>query len=144
MDLGSRIKKARKAANLTQAELAKYAGVATITISQYERGVREPKVDPLLRIANALGVTVDYLYGRTDDPHTRLATQKDIKNIPGNYYYYYYFSDDDVGVMASNKEKTLISYFGLLNEDGKDIALERVKELSEIPRYQSNDKPEIK
>lgn len=42
---------------MTQKELAEKVGVATITIQQYERNVREPKFEIVKRIAKALGVS---------------------------------------------------------------------------------------
>ena len=46
---------------MTQAELAIMLGVTVMTISNYERGEREPSIDNLKKIADILGVTVDEL-----------------------------------------------------------------------------------
>ena len=59
--IGERIKEARKAAKLTQKELAELAGTAEMTISQYERGIRQPKIGQLQRIASALDVDISNL-----------------------------------------------------------------------------------
>lgn len=56
MTYGEKIKKARKEAGLTQAELANKCGLAAITIQQYERNLREPKIEALRKIAEALGM----------------------------------------------------------------------------------------
>lgn len=56
MTIGERIKKARKKAGLTQKALADKLGIPYQGISQYERGVRKPKLETLDRIAEALGV----------------------------------------------------------------------------------------
>ncbi len=56
MNLGERIKSARKLSKMTQSELAHKCGVADITIRQYESGKRQPRLDQLERIAAALGV----------------------------------------------------------------------------------------
>lgn len=58
MTTGERIRAARKAKGFTQKELGESVGVAAITIQQYERNVREPKMDTVMRIAQALGVSV--------------------------------------------------------------------------------------
>ena len=88
--IGTRIKDARTKAGYTQKELAERSGMATVTVQQYERGVREPRSGHLQRIADTLGITSDYLYGLTDDPDTRLATQADFdhfgeKEPPGGW-----------------------------------------------------------
>lgn len=54
MTVGQIIKEKRKNAGLTQKQLAEELGVATITIQQYERGVREPTLERLMSIARIL------------------------------------------------------------------------------------------
>lgn len=61
MTIGQRIKEARKNAGLTQRELAEKSGTATGTIQQYEREVRQPRLEQLQAIAAALGVSVNQL-----------------------------------------------------------------------------------
>ena len=55
------LQRTRKAAGLTQAELAKRAGVARTVISLYETGEREPGAEAFLRLIRASGgqVSVD-------------------------------------------------------------------------------------
>ena len=48
---------------MTQAQLAASCGLATITIQQYERDVRTPKIETLVDIANAVSVTLEYFVG---------------------------------------------------------------------------------
>ena len=54
--LGGRIKQLRVAVGLTQADLAERVGLETAYVSQIERGVREPTLRVLDRIATALKV----------------------------------------------------------------------------------------
>ena len=61
MSVGEKIRTARKKAGLTQEELARAAGVATITIRQYELGKRQPRLEQLELIANALKVPISKL-----------------------------------------------------------------------------------
>lgn len=56
MTTGEKIRAARKAKGLTQAELGKRAGMKDSAIRKYESGGREPKIETLRRIANGLGV----------------------------------------------------------------------------------------
>lgn len=54
----SRLQKARRAAGLSQSQLAKAAGVNTQVLQQYERGARDingAKILTLLRLCNVLG-----------------------------------------------------------------------------------------
>ena len=63
MAFGKHIQAARKNAGLTQAQLAKVCGVATITIQQYERDKREPSFEMLSKIASTLSIPLWQLMG---------------------------------------------------------------------------------
>lgn len=62
-----RLKKARQAKGLNQAELAKKARLAPSAISHFENGARRPSFANLMRLADALDVSTDYLLGREVD-----------------------------------------------------------------------------
>lgn len=56
MNIGENIRLARKNANLTQKELGEFLGVSQAMIGQYEKGIRNPKIETLGKIAHALNV----------------------------------------------------------------------------------------
>ena len=60
----NRIREARKSKGLTMKALGKIVGCAEPTISLYETGQRQPDNDTLVKMADALGTTVDFLLGR--------------------------------------------------------------------------------
>lgn len=59
----NRIKKLRKENNLTLKELGQKLGIADNTLSQYETGKREPKLEIWQKIADFFDVSVPYLKG---------------------------------------------------------------------------------
>jgi transcriptional regulator with XRE-family HTH domain len=61
MTLPDKIRAARHRANLTQRQLAERAGLAKITISQYEIGLRSPSLPTLAKLAAALNTTASAL-----------------------------------------------------------------------------------
>ena len=61
MTLGEKIKSRRRELKLTQQELAKALGVTSQHISAIEQDKRAPSLTSLARIAEELGVSVDYL-----------------------------------------------------------------------------------
>lgn len=61
MTLGDRVRTYRKAKGLTQEALAKAIGVSKTTITGYELGYREPDVEKIKLLSDALGVTGDDL-----------------------------------------------------------------------------------
>lgn len=61
-----RIKDCRKEKGLTQKRLAELAGVAEITIRQYETGNRFPKIEQLQKLADALDISSAFLLFGTE------------------------------------------------------------------------------
>lgn len=59
----SRIRLARKAAEMTQEELAEHIGVNRATVSKYETGEIAPSIEMLGYIANAVDCDIEYLLG---------------------------------------------------------------------------------
>ena len=58
MNVGELIKMARVAAGMTQADLSEKLGVPFQSVSQWERGTRNPKQATIQRIASALNIPV--------------------------------------------------------------------------------------
>ena len=63
MTTGQYIKRARQKAGMTQAQLAEKLGIPYQSIGQWERDVRNPKLDTLKRIADALNISIQELAG---------------------------------------------------------------------------------
>jgi len=61
MSLGQRIRQRREALKLTQEQLAKNLGLTSQYISVIEQDKRSPSLSALAKLADELGVTVDYL-----------------------------------------------------------------------------------
>ena len=64
-----RIKQARDAKGWTQTDLAKAIGTTQQQIARYESGDNDIKSSVLMKMSDALGVTISYLLGMSDDPH---------------------------------------------------------------------------
>ena len=65
--LANRLKAARTAAGLTQAELADLAGVSRKTINTVENGVFTPSTLLALKLAQALHTTVEALFSLAEE-----------------------------------------------------------------------------
>jgi putative transcriptional regulator len=64
--LVNRLRQERARLNLTQAELAALVGVSRKTINTVENGVFTPSTTLALRLARALGVSVESLFQLVD------------------------------------------------------------------------------
>jgi transcriptional regulator with XRE-family HTH domain len=61
MLFSQRLKEARQRRGFTQSELSRRSGVHEKAIAKYERGVGLPAADTLVKLAQTLGVSTDYL-----------------------------------------------------------------------------------
>jgi transcriptional regulator with XRE-family HTH domain len=75
MSFNKRLSEIRKTKKFSQEELAKKVGVHTNVMGRYERGEAKPSIDVTLKMAEALGVSLDYLAGKAD-----LQLDQDILN----------------------------------------------------------------
>ena len=63
---GNRLREVRLMREITQEQLADKADISRVMIGRYETTDQLPALDTLVRIADALGVSTDYLLGRTE------------------------------------------------------------------------------
>lgn len=66
MAFGDRLNELRKKSKFSQEDLAKMAGIHTNVLGRYERGEAKPSIDVATKLADALGVSLDYLTGKSD------------------------------------------------------------------------------
>lgn len=68
--LSENIKKLRKGRNWSQQDLAVHAGLSFNAISKIEQGIaKNPRMETLIKIAEAFKITIDYLVGRKQSIH---------------------------------------------------------------------------
>lgn len=68
VELGNRVVKIRERLGMKQNELAKRTGINVSVVNRIEKNERPARDTEITSIANVLGVTTDYLLGRSDDP----------------------------------------------------------------------------
>ena len=86
MSYNERLRDARKAKGLTQAQLGELVGCAKNTISSYESGVNEPSVAVLNKMMAALDVDANYVFQDTDNSYRREhATPSVIEELVNPY-----------------------------------------------------------
>ena len=95
------LKQIRNEKNITQIRLSIAAEVSQETISAYESGKAFPSVETLIKIADFLDVSIDYLLNRTDNPLINGSTK--------------------------NKDEELINIINSLNKEQKEDVLTYAK-----------------
>ena len=89
----NRIKELRQAKGLSLRDMSEKINMSYITISQYERGKREPKLETWQKLADFFGVSVPYLQGISkvkdvdafDDFKSFLDYLSKIRKLPDRY-----------------------------------------------------------
>ena len=82
--MNEQIRKIRRQKGLSQVELGDRIGVSQQVITNYERGIREPDLETMLKIAGALQVSIEILVGEKpvkQDEQTSRALQKRFEQI---------------------------------------------------------------
>lgn len=126
MTIGERIKQARTARGFTQKQLGAISETSEITVRQYELGKRQPRLEQLQAIAAALEVDINWLMnGQTLEQRDQAMKDHVARR----------FAEAEAGLRKKRREQ-LNAAFDLLNQDGQGKAVERVEELTEIPKYQ--------
>ena len=67
MEFSERLKELRKQAHLPQVELASKLGIVQSSYADWERGKKKPTQENLVKIAQILNVSVDYLVGNSEE-----------------------------------------------------------------------------
>ena len=70
--VGKRLRTLREGVSLSQAKIAKLVGTVQSSINRYENDVGDPPFKTLIWYADYFDVSLDYIFGRTDEPQGRL------------------------------------------------------------------------
>lgn len=108
MTIGENIYNLRTSKGLTQQKLAEMSGVSQAAINLWENGKRQPRLEQLQRISEALGVTRAYFI---------------------NFDEFVQLNE------IENDEEELLDDYRKLNTNGQAEARKRIQELTEIKRY---------
>lgn len=116
MEFSERLKKLRKDAGLTQVDVANKLGISQPAYASWERGIKKPTQENLVKIAQILNVSVDYLVGNSQETLDEL---------------------DNIELLFRMNSK------GLTNEEKEIFRKELIKFMEERKKY-FNDKNQFK
>lgn len=118
MTTGERIRAIRLQKKLSQNALGSKLGISQQQIAQYERGTRTPKLDTIAKIANALD--------------TDISEFLDLEALHPMDYTDVIFSFEHI------RYDRIKSLYDQLNDQGKEEAIKRVEELTQLDKYKSS------
>ncbi len=165
MNIGNTIRNVRKEKGMTLQQIADIMGCSPQLISQYENGKRQPKIETLQKIADALNVPLYELKGFDDSIYVdinperikqdakaeelikRQALGEDIteeerqkisnyiKRTKESFSHLHKFVGGLKNTIEELGETTMLSDYRKLNFSGKAEAIRRVNELTKIKNY---------
>ena len=141
--VGERIRAARAEKKLTQKELAQQVGIPYQTLQFWENGKRNPKIDNLQRVADALDVDVNWLLRGVALCEQQAAFAGHTwKNATGGAQLAALNGLFDSPKSAEpldlpSLEEQLLAHFRTLNPRGQQVAVERLGELVQLPAYRA-------
>ena len=134
-DLGNLLKQLREEKNVSMDKMIEdlkslYSiSIAKSTISKWENNKADPSMENAKVLCNYFNISLDYLLGLSNykNKEEELAAYKNkmnefAKKHNKNFY-----------------ENKLLNSFNKLNEDGKDEAIKRVDELTELSKYKKEE-----
>lgn len=80
--IAERLKKLREELGISQAKLAMEIGITQASVNRYETDKVMPTAETLLWYADRFDVSLDYIFGRTDNPQGKLYEYKPIPAAP--------------------------------------------------------------
>ncbi|QOR33953.1 helix-turn-helix transcriptional regulator [Clostridium sp. 'deep sea'] len=100
--LSVRLKQARKHAKLTQNEVSLKTSINRATLANWEVGRTEPDTNTLSRLADLYNVSLDYLFGKTNELYS-------YENANSN-------SKQQITDMLKNDDQELLEFWNTLKE----------------------------
>jgi transcriptional regulator with XRE-family HTH domain len=129
-EIGTEIKRIRKALGMSQMKLAEEVGVSFQQIQKYEKGVNKISIEMIQRIAMALGISASTFFERekvpiVSEPHGKYYSKR--KNLMG-----------ETSLPLNPEEITLLQLFRKM--ESKKIREGLIKQLSGIVELERQKK----
>lgn len=125
MNFEDKVKKARMALNISQAELAKRTGISNRTIVSYEQGVKPKREKNIRALAEALHVSIEYLMNDdVTEPNKNIESEVFLDKVSDTY-----------GTKAKKQAEEVLANAaalfagGELDDEAKDVFMHSLMEV---------------
>ena len=106
--IAEQIQRIRKQRGLSQIQLGDLLGVSQQVVTNYERGLREPNIEMMLKIAEIFDVSIEVLIGEKPIPQSDSTPRAVLKRI------------EVVKKLPPEKQKAFMLFVDALNSDEKE------------------------
>lgn len=145
--LGSRMREERKKQGLTLEQFGQKIGISGSLVGRYERDEENPKPETIKKFADALGVSANWLIYGDGDPDQQ-SFFDDVAELREALRRGKGFSENSAerildgfqslidDALSDADCQELFRLYQSLNREGQRVALERLDELAQLPKYQ--------
>jgi transcriptional regulator with XRE-family HTH domain len=136
MEVAGRIFELMEVNGVTATEVSSATGIKTPTITQWKKGLQEPSTKAVVKIADYLGVSTDYLL-KGEEPYRQLSNKKERMTMNNN-------KKDALNAILNGFSILMINRLGLNDEFEKSGAIKYVsddeifhvvKNINELPEF---------
>jgi len=145
----NRFRELRTLHKQTQSEIAELVDVAWQTVGAWERGMRLPTAENLLRLSKIYNVSIDYLLDNSTDPDPALGRSQ--LTSAEDYLLKLYgtmnnkskeqlliFLSGILGDDLADDEQKLLNLYSSMNDDGKEQLLILSETLAKTEKYRKS------
>ena len=109
---GERLRALRESMNYSQMKFAQIFDLGQSSVVRYEKGEASPPLELLVRIADYFDVSLDYIFGRTDNPQGKLYEYKPKNGYPSDMANFVEMCFDPKSPMNAKLKQTLVQMLG--------------------------------
>ena len=109
---GERLRALRESMNYSQMKFAQIFDLGQSSVVRYEKGEASPPLELLVRIADYFDVSLDYIFGRTDNPQGKLYEYKPKNGYPADMENFVEMCFDPKSPMNAKLKQTLVQLLG--------------------------------
>ena len=114
---GERIRALRESMNYSQMKFAQIFDLGQSSVVRYEKGEASPPLELLVRIADYFDVSLDYIFGRTDNPQGKLYEYKPKNGYPADMANFVEMCCDPKSPMNAKLKQTLVQLLGEVDDE---------------------------
>ncbi|MCI5569982.1 MAG: XRE family transcriptional regulator [Lachnospiraceae bacterium] len=149
-DIKDRIKQLRKSNGMSQQQLADKLNITNVAVSQWERGVKQPKTEMREALCDLFNVNLEYLNGNWDhvtrlisDDEMRMLDEYRSNAIPSNALPLGHYRIPVVATVAAGEpifsEESILEWIDYDKDPRGEVFGLRIKGDSMIPRISDGD-----
>lgn len=113
---GERLRALRESMNYSQMKFAQIFDLGQSSVVRYEKGEASPPLELLVRIADYYDVSLDYIFGRTDNPQGKQYEYKPKNGYPADMANFVEMCFDPKSPMNAKLKQTLVQLLGEVDD----------------------------